>query len=458
MRVERRTAALAGLSIAFAIALISGSSARASFETIWPECTSGSATQTCKESGWYTSSVVVVWRASSAPEHTSPCELGIGYPFEADGVANVECSAKWKGAGSETTALTLHIEVSAPTIEAIPERPPDSHGWYNHPVAVTFKGQGYSGPATCQAAGGPSATAVYSGPDTASATVSGTCVDPAGKSASMTFGLRYDATKPTITGAYATRPPDFNGWYNHPVTFAFTGTDAISGMEPCSATYSGPEGADATLTATCYDGAGNAATFAVSLGYEATPPPLRANVSAGDGVVSLHWKANSQVEIIRSPGLRGPHASTLYSGTSGSFTDTHCRNGVRYTYTLRTRSRAGVATDRSISVTPGPQLLAPAENALATTPPVLRWTPVKGASYYNVQLYRGHKLLSVWPVHTSVQLSRSWQFDGSEHRLAPGRYSWYVWPGYGPFHAAHYGAPIGHRTFTIHSTTSTTSG
>lgn len=456
MRLQRFTVALAGLSIAFGIVLIRGPSARAE-GTIWAECTSGSATQTCQASSWYTSPVVVVWHASPAPEETSPCLLGVEDPFETDNVANLSCSARWRTEGSDTKALVLHVEASTPTVDVVPERQPDSNGWYNHPVAVTFKGQGYSGPATCQA-GGPSATAVYAGPATVSATVSGTCVDPAGKSASAAFGLRYDATPPTITGAYPTRPPDLNGWYNHPVTFVFTGTDALSGMEPCSATYSGPDSANAKLLGTCHDGAGNVATFTVSLRYEATPPTLYAHASAGDGVVSLHWRASTNVEIIRSPGLRAPHASMLYSGTLGSFTDTHCRDGVRYTYTLRARDRAGAVTDRSISITPDPQLLAPATNALVTTPPLLRWTAVKGASYYNVQLFRGHKLLSVWPVHTSLQLSRSWQFAGGEHRLAPGRYSWYVWPGFGLFAAAHYGALIGHRTFTVQSATSTRGG
>jgi hypothetical protein len=106
---------------------------------------------------------------------------------------------------------------------------------------------------------------------------------------------------------------------------------------------------------------------------------------------------------------------------------------------------------RSVSITPGPRLLAPARNAVLTTPPLLRWTPVKGATYYNVQLYRGHKVLSAWPVIPSLQLTRVWRYGGTEQRLAPGRYTWYVWPGLGAFGAARYGPLIGHRTFIVHS-------
>jgi hypothetical protein len=452
VKLARRFTAVAGLSIALGVGLGSGSSAQAE-GTIWAECISGSVAQTCQVSSWYTGPVAIVWHASPSPEETSPCLLGIEYPFETDGVTNQSCSARWKTEGADTKTLTLHVEVTTPNIEVSPARPPDSNGWYNHPVAITFNGRGYSGPASCHT-GAPSATAVYAGPDAVSTSVSGTCVDPAGKSASTNFGLHYDATPPTITGAFPSRSPDFNGWYNHPVTFVFTGLDATSGAEPCSATYAGPDSASARLLGSCRDRAGNVATVGVSLRYEATPPPFSVGASAGDGTVSLRWRSNTNVEIARSPGVRGPHASTLYSGSSGSFTDNHARDGVRYTYTLRAKGRAGNVAKRSISLVPGPRLLAPAPNARLTTPPLLRWTPVKGATYYNVQLYRGQKLLSVWPVHSSLQLNRVWRFAGIEHRLAAGRYSWYVWPGYGAIGETRYGPLIGHRTFIIHSSAS----
>jgi hypothetical protein len=346
--------------------------------------------------------------------------------------------------------VVLHTEVSALATEVVPERPPDDNGWYNHPVAVTFKGWGFSGPASCLGTGS-SPNATYSGPDAVTAAVSAKCVDPAGKSASPSFGLRYDATPPTITNAFPTRQADFNGWYNHPVTFVFTGTDAMSGLEPCSATYVGPANDNAEVMGICHDRAGNVAPLAVSFRYDATPPTLGAAATPGDGIVSLRWRSNAGVEILRSPGLHGPRPSVLYAGNAGSFTDTRSRDGVRYAYTIRAKDFAGNEAQRSISVTPGPQLLAPAASARATTPPLLRWTPVRGAAFYNVQLYRGRKVLSVWPAHASFQLNHVWRFGGSEVHLAPGRYSWYVWPGFGSLAAPRYGRLIGHRTFIVDS-------
>ena len=59
---------------------------------------------------------------------------------------------------------------------------------------------------------------------------------------------------------------------------------------------------------------------------------------------------------------------------------------------------------------------------------MLRWQPVKGAAFYNVQLYRnGVKVLSTWPPGRPLKLGRTWRYAGKLHRLEPGVYRWYVW-------------------------------
>ena len=102
------------------------------------------------------------------------------------------------------------------------------------------------------------------------------------------------------------------------------------------------------------------------------------------------------------------------------------------------------------SAIPAGTLLAPAPGAKVSKPPLLRWKSIKGARYYNVQLFRGkHKLLSSWPTKAHLQLRSSWTYRGRRHRLAAGRYRWYVWPGYGPRNRRHYGKLLGRRTFTM---------
>ena len=75
---------------------------------------------------------------------------------------------------------------------------------------------------------------------------------------------------------------------------------------------------------------------------------------------------------------------------------------------------------------------------------------VPGATYYNVQLFRGNrKVLSVWPRQARFQLRAAWRFGGSSHRLTPGRYHWYVWPGFGRVSASRYGKRAASRDFVL---------
>jgi hypothetical protein len=83
-------------------------------------------------------------------------------------------------------------------------------------------------------------------------------------------------------------------------------------------------------------------------------------------------------------------------------------------------------------------------------PPKLVWVASAGASYYNVQLFRGAtKILSIWPTTSSLQLRKTWTYRGRRYRLTPALYRWYVWPGIGSKAAARYGPLLGTSTFQI---------
>ena len=91
----------------------------------------------------------------------------------------------------------------------------------------------------------------------------------------MTGQLKIDATPPTGVTASFSRGPDYNGWYNHPVTISWSGTDPTSGIAACSSlTYGGPGNGAATVGGGCTDMAGNSAGFTAHLAYDATPPVL----------------------------------------------------------------------------------------------------------------------------------------------------------------------------------------
>jgi hypothetical protein len=281
-----------------------------------------------------------------------------------------------------------------------------------------------------------------------------TAEDPVPPNNSATADVRIfrDTVPPSVTAAVASRPPDYAGWYTHAVTFAAQGADSTSGLLSCdSAEYRGPDAANATFSVGCRDKAGNAASRVFSLSYDATPPdPSSAAVKTGDRVVRLSWSAGATATVTRIPGTDGASSSVLYEGAGTGFTDREVRNKRQYRYLLTLTDPAGNAASRELSGTPQRKLLTPARKASVAAPPLLKWTPVRGARYYNVQLLRnGRKILSAWPRRAQYQLKNRWRYRGKRYRLKDGRYQWYVWPGDGPRAANRYGKRIGARSFVV---------
>src|SRR5207302_1437634 len=148
------------------------------------------------------------------------------------------------------------------------DRAPNANGWYRSPVTVTWNGSDKtSGIASC-----PN-SATYSTGDSASAALSATCTDQAGNSASASFALKYDSTAPVLAPS-PDRAPNANGWYRSPVTVTWNGSDKTSGVASCpsSSTYSTPDSANASLSATCTDQAGNSASTSFPPKYDSTAP------------------------------------------------------------------------------------------------------------------------------------------------------------------------------------------
>jgi hypothetical protein len=270
--------------------------------------------------------------------------------------------------------------------------------------------------------------------------------------------IRVDKTPPVVTGGQPLRGADFNGWFNHPVAIAFSGSDLTSGIASCTApTYGGPDSGAAAVFGTCIDKAGNVSgPFGYGLSYDATAPPVvSVKAATGDRRVQVRWRAGSDVaavEVVRTPGLGTASSSIVFQGSGGNFEDTDVKNGERYVYTVRVRDAAGNWDDGTVAVRPHPHLLSPSRLAEVKRrkPPVLRWTPVMRASYYNVQLFRdGRKVLSVWPTKARYQLKKRWTYAGKRRRLVPGKYRWLVWPGFGRRSKTDYGEPLGPRYFRV---------
>ena len=270
----------------------------------------------------------------------------------------------------------------------------------------------------------------------------------------VTPTFKIDKTVPAVT-TLLERQADANGWYNRPLTVSFTGTDATSGISLCtSAKYAGPDNPEALLSGSCSDLAGNLAPSSFAFKYDSTAPTLSAvSVTHGNRSVRVGWRKSDDtqvVEVLRAPGRNGQGESSVYRGTENGFRDTGLVVGRRYEYRILGVDQAENRVEHKVSLVATGPLLSPAPAATVTSPPTLVWTPVKRATYYNVQIIHGRRVLSAWPERPSFRLRRTWLYKGRRHRLRPGVYRWYVWPGYGRRSAARYARrPLGSSTFVV---------
>lgn len=335
---------------------------------------------------------------------------------------------------------------------------PCGSGWYTTPVSVVWETGDASTTGGCESQYYSQDTN-YSVVPLAELPQSAFCSFTSGTlSGTVTEAIMVEISSPTASGV-ASRAPDDNGWYNHPVTISWTGS-AFSGLAACTApqTWS-QDTTGATLTGSCTDNAGKVAAAAYTLKYDATPPALSLSAAPGDTNAAVSWHASSggpapltAVNVSRTPGGSGSQASVLPAASdagSGTYSNNGLRNGVHYTYTVTATDQAGNTTVKTLRVTPGERLLTPAAGAHVTTPPTLIWTAVPRATYYNVQLYHDGKVLSAWPKTAHLRLARSWRYAGHTHRLRAGRYRWYVWPGLGKRSADRYGKEVGTGTFVV---------
>jgi hypothetical protein len=415
--------------------------------------------------GWYNKPVGISFSGSDATSGIASCtSTSYGGPDTGGVSFSGSCTDQAGNAGSTLSFGPIKYDATPPSVSAGLGRGPDSNGWYNHPVDFSASGaDNLSGLASCSSGN-------YSGPDGGGSIGAG-CTDNAGNAGGVVIPIKYDATPPSVTGVAAARPPDSNGWYNHPVAIVFTGSDATSGVATCTnVTYAGPESAAATVNGSCTDGAGNTGgggSFALK--YDSTPPTLtNVRVESGDRIVSLFWSASpdtKSIQVTRAPGAAGPDPESVFNGLASTYEDTTVTNKVRYVYTVTGVDEAGNTAVETISVVPAALLYSPARGAVVKSPPLLAWKKVPRTSYYNVQVYfgasgqavrrvlsvavSGRKVLSAWPVQPRYRLHKQWTFQKKRYRLIPGRYTWYVWPGFGKRAARNYGKLIGKSDFIV---------
>jgi hypothetical protein len=425
-----------------------------------PPSISGITARAPDANGWYNHALAIGVNASDATSGLASCSsMTYSGPDTTSGSFSGSCTDK-AGNSASGGSFSFKYDATPPAVSLSLARGPDFGNWYNHPVGFTATGSdNLSGIASCN-----------SGTIGGSGSVAGSCTDNAGNARSAGASVNYDGGAPTINSVTFDRPPDSNGWYNHPLTVTFNGSDGGSGLSSCSAVnYTGPDTTATTVNGTCSDNAGNrAGGTSPSFKYDSTPPTI-SNVGFDwdDGTATLTWKASpdtTAIEIDRTPGTEGASSSAVFKGAGSTYEDRGLTNKVKYVYTINGYDEAGNKASETVSITPGAKLYSPARGTTLKSPPLLAWRPVSGASYYNVQLYygvgntlrqlagatvSGRKVLSVWPLQPRYRLKKTWKWKGKARKLALGHYRWYVYPGIGKRTANKYGPLIGASDFFI---------
>jgi hypothetical protein len=349
------------------------------------------------------------------------------------------------------TATALLFASSAfatlPQVDYTLTGPAGDNGWYVGPVTVKWTLVGELTSSGCD-----TKTLLA---DTTGTQITCTASNLSGPVSGTTVPIRIDQTAPTDVTAKAARGPDSRSWFTAPVGITWSGSDALSGIASCTTlTYVGPDAAGAAPTGSCRDRAGNvSAPVAFTLDYDATPPGLSA-VTATTGPRRADIRYSASADTVRVTVVReGSPPTTVADGppATGLAADEGLAPATTYTWEVTAIDAAGNATTQRVTATTPSAYVQAA--ATSSKPRVirLRWRKVRGATYYNVQVFRGnHKLLSAWPRQPHYRLSAQWHFRGRTQRLVAGRtYRWFAWAGFGRQSARRYGRLLAHGRFTV---------
>lgn len=262
-------------------------------------------------------------------------------------------------------------------------------------------------------------------------------------------------------------------------TFAFSSSEAEStfacrldggGFGPCTSpkTYAGLGDGSHTFSVQAVDRAGNADPSAAGYSWQISGvgPPTQdlrppANVrqvkrNVGYGRLQLRWRnpADSDfdhVGVFVSTKRSAPARTLVYKGRRPSYANRRFKNGLYYRYVIVAYDHSDNASGgRPATVPPSALLRSPRDGRIVHAPPLLRWTPVREATFYNVQVYyRGQKILSAWPAKPRRALTRRWVYGGHGFLMRRGTYLWYIWPGFGPKSKSRYGQLLGQGMFKV---------
>lgn len=209
--------------------------------------------------------------------------------------------------------------------------------------------------------------------------------------------FRIDRTPPSIVLTHPAGGESVTLGGTLTAEYACTGAVSCTGPVPTGSPVPAATAGEAVFTVTALDDAGNGATASAAYSVLAPPTPTPPPDTAADTT-----PPTATVQATPAPTAPAPTAPPVTTPTTTA------------------------ASPALVTVNAG--VLRPAAGAVVRTRrPVLRWKARRGASLYNVQVFRVRgtatplKVLSVFPRRNSVRVPA--------RRLSPGKqYIWRVWP------------------------------
>ncbi|MCI0684887.1 MAG: Ig-like domain-containing protein [Gemmataceae bacterium] len=249
---------------------------------------------------------------------------------------------------SATTSYSALIDKVAPTISASPSVGANANGWNNSDVTVTYTFSDDADGSGVDAAASDTADDLL----TASGTASGTVVDLAGNTATVSYSALIDKVAPTVVAQRDT-PANANGWNNTDVDASFTAHDDLSGFGPGAGVLDAAgshtftsEGAGQSHTFTVTDLAGNAASASVGdVNIDKTAPAISAQ---RDTAANVNGWNNTDVDasFTATDDLSGFGPGPGVLDAAGAFTFTS--EGVAQSRTFTVHDLAGNSSSATI--------------------------------------------------------------------------------------------------------------
>ncbi len=202
---------------------------------------------------------------------------------------------------SDPITVTVVPDTFGPTITFKQNPAANSAGWNNTSLGVNVTCYDPHGTVSC----GDSSSFFDEG---ANQSLTASSTDTFGNTTTQTFsGINIDLTAPAIS--YTTSAaPNSAGWNNQDVTVTFQCSDALSGVDTCTAPVLVAEGANQQIAGTAVDRAGNSAHATASLNIDKTAPTL-----------GLQSWANNPKNLSQTAVVTVPATDNLSGVSSGEY-------------------------------------------------------------------------------------------------------------------------------------------